>query len=493
MTTRHDDDIPNRSTDNRSTDHRSRSIEHARRRAWLSAAVLLLATLAFGAAARVGWRPAPGPVRVESHGHGVSFTGHLDRTAVMRGGDGLVRMELVMAAEKRAAAQPVRLPTDLVVVLDRSGSMHGQKIADARSAVRQLISQLGPDDRFSLVTFSSGSELTIPLAYATPNAVARWNETVGSIGAGGGTYMGPALDLAFDAIDSSRSAQRVPRSILLSDGLAAESQPELREKALRAARGEYTLSTVGIGSDFDERMMSSLSDAGTGNYYYLADTRNLAEIFSNEFETANETVASGLEIRLEPAAGVSVVEASGYPLERSGGRVLLRPGSLYSGQQRHVWVTLRVPTGAGEDTALGSVALSYTRDGSPNQLTLGELPKIASVEQERDFFANLDVDRWSKSVVVEEYNDLTEEVAGYIRGGRQDEARRAVRQFRARNEALNRVAASPAVAAQLSQTVELEDSITEAFVGADQKKKQNLLGKSLHSQSYDKRREGGRK
>ncbi len=470
--------------------------DHARKRSWLIASLLLLATLIFGATTQGNLlRGSSGGVTIEAadQGQNVSLRGNLDRTAVMLGGDGLVRMELVMHAAQRTGSKLTRLPTDLVVVLDRSGSMDGRKIADARTAVRQLISQLGPDDRFSLVTFSASSQLTIPLSHATPQAVLAWHQTISSIDAGGGTFMGPALDMAFNAIDAARAASRAPRAILISDGLAAEHHSELRDKALRAAQGEYALSTVGVGSDFDEDLMSLLSDAGTGNYYYLADTENLAEVFSNEFETANATVASGLEVRIVPAAGVTVIEASGYPLERSGSIAQFRPGSLFSNQQRHVWVTFRVPTDTAKQTPLGSIQLSYTEDGSAKQLTLNELPKIACVEEQKDFFASLDVDRWAKSVIVEEYNDLAEDVAAHVKSGRRADAEKAVRQFRTRNQALNRVAASPQVAAQLDESLELERSIGEAFAGVEQEKKQNLLGKSLHSRSYEMRREGSRK
>jgi len=412
-------------------------------------------------------------------------------------------MELVMHAAARADAEFTRLPTDLVIVLDRSGSMTGQKIADARTAVRQLISQLGPGDRFSLVTFSSGSTLEIPLSLATTAAVAAWHRVIDSIDAGGGTYMGPALDLAFDSSDAARSAGRAPRAILISDGLAAESHIELRAKAVRASQGEYALSTVGVGSDFDEDLMSLLSDAGTGNYYYLSNTENLAEIFASEFQTANETVASGLDVRIEPADGVTVVGASGYPLERIGSGVHFRPGSLFSNQRRHVWVTFRVPTDSAGQMELGAIQLSYTenrspedsstQNGSTKRLFLNELPKIVCVEKQRDFFASLDADRWAKSVVVEEYNQLAEQIAAHLKEGDQAEAQAAVRQFRARNQALNQVMASPQVAIQLNDSIALEASIAEAFAGADQKKKQNLLGKSLHSRSYEMRREGSRK
>ncbi len=74
--------------------------------------------------------------------------------------------------------------------------------------------------------------------------------------------------------------------------------------------------------------MASLADTGTGNYYYLSSANALADVFADEFATGRETLATGLAIVIEPAAGVSVVEAAGYPLERGRDGVVVRPGSL---------------------------------------------------------------------------------------------------------------------------------------------------------------------
>src|SRR5258706_12971410 len=126
----------------------------------------------------------------------VTFTGTLDRTSVLRGGDGLVRMELVMRAASDAEHTTVaRLPTDLVIVLDRSGSMTGEKIEHARDAIRELVSQLGPEDRFALVTYANTASLAIPFGVARPEARGPWLATIASIGADGGTNISGGLDL----------------------------------------------------------------------------------------------------------------------------------------------------------------------------------------------------------------------------------------------------------------------------------------------------------
>jgi Ca-activated chloride channel family protein len=480
-----------------------KKLSRSRRNACWILVILFTATLAIGAATHgrttvlggaLGGAPGGGLAVGTARDGAISVRGTLDRTAVLMGDDGLVRMELVLRARSGgndALTQP--LPTDLVVVLDRSGSMNGQKIRDAQAAIHHLISRLGPEDRFSLVAFSSGAEIAIPLARATPSARAAWSRIVDGIHAGGGTYMSTGLTLGLTTLEAARSAGHSPRAIVISDGLAAEPHDVLRSQAARATAGEYTLSAVGVGADFDESLMSALADAGTGNYYYLEDANQLARVFSAEFETARETVATGVAVTVAPTDGIAVVDAAGYPLERSGRTATFRPGTLFAGQERHVWITLRVPTDAAIERELGAVRVQYHERGERQQLTLEDFPKIACVQEKGRFFANLDTDAWAKSVVVEEYNQLRQSVAGLVKEGYEAEALAEIKRFKDRNRAMNEVVASPRVATQLDEADDLESAVAGAFRGPGKKQKQNLLGKSLHAQGTLDRREGSRK
>jgi Ca-activated chloride channel family protein len=315
-----------------------------------------------GAAAR---RRHSGATTVTAPGGGrVTFTGTVDRTRVLRGGDGSVRMELVHARRRgRRARRLVRRPTDLVIVLDRSGSMMGEKIEQARAAVRELVGQLAPDDRFALVTYANAATVTIPFATADARARGGWLETLASVTADGGhEHLGRARSRhgprrvvaegadARRASSSSRTGSRT-RAIRRTKGLL--------RRAGRAARGEYVLSTVGVGADFNEYLMTALADAGTGNYYFVNAGADLASVFAREFDAARTTVASAVAVDVVPGAGIRVVDAGGYPLESTGAGVRFRPGALFAGQERRIWVTLAVPSDAIGDRDLGRFTLAY--------------------------------------------------------------------------------------------------------------------------------------
>ena len=133
-------------------------------------------------------------------GQAVSFTGRLTHNAVLTGGDGRVQMELILQAEEREGLDVAPVPTDLIVILDRSGSMQGEKIEYARAAVGELIGQLNPQDRFALVSYSSAAHLSIPLTPAAPKARELWRREVQRIQPNGGTNMSAGIDVAVGAV-----------------------------------------------------------------------------------------------------------------------------------------------------------------------------------------------------------------------------------------------------------------------------------------------------
>ncbi|MCP3959908.1 MAG: VWA domain-containing protein [bacterium] len=440
--------------------------------------------------------PAGGGIDFASPGGSpVKFSGTLDRQAVLLGGDRQVKMELVLAAEERSGLHPARTPTDFVLVLDRSGSMDGVKIEHARAAVRELISQLAPEDRFALVSYSSGAELTIPLAPATPEVRQRWHSIVSGIRPGGGTNISGGLDLALGLSGGERSL-RARRLMLISDGLANEGDPTihgLSSRAHLAAGLEIVVSTIGVGADFNEFLMSAVADAGTGNYYYLNDVERMAQVFAAEFEATRETVATALAVRIVPGDGVRVIDAAGYPLEQSGDATVFRPGSLFSGQERRIWVTLEVPNGSPGERDLGAFTASYRHGGADRVLEFTDIPTIACVADQEQYYSSFDKDRWARSVSVEDYNRLQQSVASHVREGRREEAMKEIGEFEAHNSQLNEVMQRQEITRKLEQLQELRGEVDDAFDGADQLSKRKQLSKSRQAAGLDGRRAGSKR
>lgn len=472
----------------------------SRRKQLMVAAGMVTATVAIGAARSAGRSiiaPAPTRSAFSAPPQGpVTFSGQLDRTSVLAGQDGTVRMELVMSAGAQEPARRARHATDVVIILDRSGSMSGEKVMHAQAAVRELIQQLTSDDRFALVTYSDDAAITIPLSPVNTQNRSAWLAQVARIQTDGGTNISRGMDVGLALVEGARANGRTPHMILISDGLANQgdaSHEGLVRRARRAAQGEFMLSAVGVGLDFNEFLMNGLADAGTGNYYYLRDATELSSVFAREFDAARSTVVSGLAVQIDPAPGVRVVDAAGYPLETNGTRTIFRPGALFAGQERRVWVTFNVPQQTVGEYDVGRFSLAYQRDGARQELSFADVPRVACVQGEEEFYRNVDVTAWGRSVVIDEYNKMKADVARDVKEGRRDEALRKVREFKDEKQALNARLRSAPVAAQMQSVDKLEADVDAAFKGADQAARQNELSKEASAGAVDARRAGSKK
>jgi Ca-activated chloride channel family protein len=427
----------------------------------------------------------------------VSVNATLDRAAVLLNGDGIARMELVIAADNVDGEQRVQ-PTDLVIVLDRSGSMMGEKIAHAVASVRELAEQLRGEDRLALVSYASGARVDVPLTGLDGRGRGLLEMALAGATPSGGTNMSSGLDLGLRLLESGRSSGRIRHLILISDGLANEGDSSfggLTARASLAVRAEFMLSTVGVGTDFNEQLMTAIADAGTGNYYYVRHAEDLGSVFAREFDAARSTVATGLAVRIEPAQGVRVTEVSGYPLENVDGAFVVRPGSLFSGQERRLWVSLAVPVHEVGDHQLGRVSVKYTDERGSHVLPLEDVPSVACVEGEKEYYAGFDIEAWGRSVAVEELNAVQEKVAERVKSGDRDEAIGQMRLFRRRIESDNQALDSPKARRAMRELDRMEQEVKNAFAGPleHQKARQNELSKEMSAAAVDDRRVGAKK
>ncbi len=422
----------------------------------------------------------------------VHVTTRLDRQRILRDGDGTVRMEITLRADD-VARSIARVPTDVVVVLDKSGSMAGSKIDYAKSATRALVDLLGPDDRFALVTYDDHAQWAASSAFANPGTRAAWRRAIDAVGARGSTNMSEGLDAALMELDGIAANGRAARIILISDGLPNRGDATvdgLVRRARKAAGREFVLTSVGVGDDFNESLMASLADAGTGNYYYLQNGVSLAEVFADEFASAGRTVASGLQIKLQLGPGVTLIDAAGYPIHNEGRQAAFTVGPMLGGQERSFWVTFQADTAQQGALNLGELEADWTEDGARRSQRVGDAHKVELVGERKAYLEGLDKDAWASSVVVEEYNSLRQTVARAVQDGRRDQADDAIRTYKAKVSADNAYVQSATVESNLAEVEELAGEVDAAFSGAapEQERKRNSLSKEESAGAWKARR-----
>jgi Ca-activated chloride channel homolog len=196
---------------------------------------------------------------------------------------------------------PARAPLSVHLVLDRSGSMSGAAIENARVAAAALVEKMQPQDDFSMVTFSSSAELLVPdgpVGARKANILAKIRE----VKADGGTNISAGLDLGYaQAHTKNIPDDAVKIVMLLSDGHAngGDTNPDsLGQRSANAFQDGIQTSSFGLGSDFDAALMSQIADRGAGGYYYLADSSQITPALNRELDARLVPVAQAVEVRV---------------------------------------------------------------------------------------------------------------------------------------------------------------------------------------------------
>ncbi len=426
----------------------------------------------------------------------VALHADLVQDKVLQGSDGQVAVAVTLNAEEIVQADNRQVQhADLVIVMDRSGSMGGGKIRDAKQAVVRLIDRLTSKDRLALVTYANGVETVSPLVAMNDANRRQVQAAVEGVQAGGGTNLGGGLQRGIRTLKQATGEGGQRRVILISDGLANQGITDphtLGRIAADAKEHNLAVSSVGVGYDFNEVLMTTLADHGAGRYYFLEDPKTFATVFEKELEATRKVAASALELRVPLGKGVRLVHAGGYPIQVIDGHAVVHPGDLLSGQQRKIFLTFQVPTDKEQEIVLGAFQASYSHNGALHTIAMNQKMTLSCVKDPKEVMASIDEPAWSEQVVQEDYSQLKEEVAGSIRRGEKDKALEQIRQYEEANQSINASVGSVVVTKNLKDDVQaLRRSVEETFHGAPaavaEKKKQRA--KALQYEGYKIRRD----
>jgi Ca-activated chloride channel family protein len=235
----------------------------------------------------------------------------LERAALPPSGG---QTHLRIALRSRGGAPAERPPMSVHVVLDVSGSMQGDPIAQAKQAVVALVGRLEARDRFSLTTFSSAAQVLVGDGPVGPRRRTILDR-VTSIEAQGGTNISAGLDLGYGESRGGPSSPEWVRIVmLLSDGrpnagvVGAEG---LGGRAALAFQDGIQTSAFGIGSEFDPAIMSAVAESGAGGYYYLRDGSSIAAALGAELDSRLQPVAQAVEVRVRLRPDIRLVQTYG--------------------------------------------------------------------------------------------------------------------------------------------------------------------------------------
>ncbi|NIM61093.1 MAG: VWA domain-containing protein [Acidobacteria bacterium] len=275
---------------------------------------------------------------------------------------------------------PSRRPLNVALVLDRSGSMKDRdKLDYLKEAAKLLVANLASRDVFSLVTYSEEIEVMSPAGtLSDPTFVQHAIEMMraaGTTNLSGGLIEGIAQATAYHRDDM------LTRVILVSDGLANTgiTDPDLlaRYAANTAAKG-ISITTIGLGSDFDEDLLLTLADEGQGYYYYARHPDEIPGILAAEMDGLATVRAQRITIDLDLEPGVKFLNSLGIPFKQTASGVQFRVGQLSAGERVRVAFQLEPPPGGPGTVRLGHVRVVYDDIHSPGTRHRREFPLVTT-------------------------------------------------------------------------------------------------------------------
>ena len=255
-----------------------------------------------------------------------------------------------------------RPPVNLVLVIDESGSMSGKgKMTYAKKAAKDLISKLNRADRLAIVSYSDESRLVMSLQKLHNKSRAK--KLIDSIHPTNSTNLSSGLLLGIEQLKYRERDGYINKIILLSDGLANRGITDINALSRisnNAANHSIYVTTMGLGLEYDEDLLMSISDYGAGNYYFIESPNQIAYIFDKEFGQMLTTIARDIEVELDFAPGVDLIELYGYKYEFRDNKIVLNPGTVFSGQNRNIKLRMKIPTEKKGLNNLMTASLNYS-------------------------------------------------------------------------------------------------------------------------------------
>ncbi len=235
--------------------------------------------------------------------------------------------------------EKARPPINLAVVVDASGSMDGDGIAQAKAACTSVVDAMKEGDALSIVTFGSRPAVVVSAKRIDDESRAAAKKAIAAIVADGTTDMTGGLRVGLEQLREHMKPDGINRIVLVGDGVPndAASATALADQA-NAQRVPIT--SLGLGPEFDETLMARLAERSGGSFHFIDDPAKVTKVFQEQIGKMNRLVARNTWVELAGGPGVSIVE--GFGVGASGRTARIHIGDLTEGQVRDTYLRVKL-------------------------------------------------------------------------------------------------------------------------------------------------------
>jgi len=307
--------------------------------------------------------------------------------------ENLVHIKVEVEPDKMSDKKE-RAAINLASVVDRSGSMSGTPLENAKEVQKYLVKNMTTEDQIAIIEFGSDSKVAVPMNKTS--AKEKIYRLIDQIQTSGMTNISAALLDAVDEMRKVKDSQGINRIILLSDGQANEGitgdalvhrmKKEIDEEGM-------TLSAFGLGENYDVNLLSKLAEAGNGAFYHVANPDDIHKFYAEEFGDILNVVLTRGKVYVQEDSNARVERMYGYELEDGQ---YWKVGSFYEDETREFLIEMRL-TEEDLDRPITIAFEAETSDGTV--VVVNSVVTISSgTKEESDASENLEVCKFADEI-----------------------------------------------------------------------------------------------
>jgi Ca-activated chloride channel family protein len=264
--------------------------------------------------------------------------------------ENVVHMDVVISAPEKETDK--RIPLQLILAIDCSGSMEGGKLDSVKDTASKLIKNLTENDTLGVIGFSENAFEVLPNLPMNTSNKERAGKAILSLHTIGATNISAAFAMSMERAVTAEK-DKVSRIILLTDGLptAGECNKQTLVEMTGKGNSSVSISTFGYGNDYDAELLASMASIGKGNNFYIQSADDCNKAFALELGGLLSLYGQDITVTMVPSGNVKIHSLmSDYKLEEKPGYRGITPGSvsfkiddIYGGEKKHAILKMVVP------------------------------------------------------------------------------------------------------------------------------------------------------